>query len=449
MTPTHPAALAGPIPITADSEPFRGNNAQPIPGPGLPPAPLADAGYVEEEYVVAGEVDGVPYRTSVLVRKPTDPRAFSGVVLVETIHAAGAVPLSAHHIALASEGHGYAAVASQKVALDQHLKPSNPDRYASLDIPDPSGATAGPGMTRGATAESMAAHMRDLERMAPVSNAILSQVGALLKRDPPAGPFGDLAVTHLIMGGSSQTGSTTLGYIRSAHAGARTPDGSPVYDGYYPTLAGGTEPVSGGDAAVVHALGEGDIMGGRPLGYRRPDGDAPDDRFRLYEIVAASHVPTRGVEAAGEIFPLLADVDSGEDQLSQFPAAMPYMAALHNLIEWVTVGIAPPRADRIETDANGEIVRDEYGNACGGVRLSYVDVPVATYVASTPGATMFERMIGRQIPLTADQLAALYSSHDEYVAKVRASVERLVRERWIFPADGDEIVAEADAAAVP
>ena len=174
-----------------------------------------------------------------------------------------------------------------------------------------------------------------------------------------------MKVTHLIMGGSSQTGGTTLGYIRSAHAGARMADGSPVFDGYFPTLAGGTEPVSGGDAAVVHALGEGDIMGGRPIGYRRPDSDEPDDRFRLFEIVAASHVPTRGYESAAEIFPLLADADPASGELSQFPAAMPYMAAMHNLIEWVTEGTAPPKADRIETDANGEIVRDRVRQRSG------------------------------------------------------------------------------------
>ena len=449
MATTPPAKLAGPIPITEDSAPFHGTNAQPIPGPGLPPLPLAEAGYVEEEYLVSGEAEGVSYRTSVLVRKPGDPEAFSGVVLVETIHAAGAVPLSAQHIALASEGHGYAMVASQKVALDQHVKPSNPTRYASLDISDPSGATAGPGMIAGATAESMAAHMRDLERMAPVSNAILSQVGALLKSDPPASPFGDMKVTHLIMGGSSQTGGTTLGYIRDAHAGARMPDGSPVFDGYFPTLAGGTEPVSGGDAAVVHALGEGDIMGGRPTGYRRPDSDDPDDRYRLYEIVAASHVPTRGYESAADIFPTLADADPASGQLSQFPAAMPYMVAMHNLIEWVKQGTAPPKADRIETDANGEIVRDEYGNARGGVRLSYVDVPFATYIASSSGDTMFQRMIGVEVPLSKEQLAARYPTHDDYVGKVKESVEGLVRDRWIFPEHGKEILAEAEAAAIP
>ena len=339
---TTPSELEGPIPITADSGAFHGTNAQPIPGPGLPPLPLAEAGYVEEEYFVSGQAEGVTYRTSLLVRKPADPTAFSGVVLVETVHAAGAVPFSAHHIALASEGHGYAMVGSQKVALDAHVKPSNPTRYASLDISDPSGATAGPGMTAGATAESMAAHMRDLERMAPISNAILSQVGALLKRDPPAGPFGDLQVTHLIMGGSSQTGATTLAYIRNAHAEARMPDGSPVFDGYYPSLAGGTEPVSGGDAAVVHALGEGDIMGGpHPPQYRRPDGDEPDDRYRLFEIVAASHVPTRGVESAAEIFPLLAD---GDQVSTSQPPSPPYplYAPDAKRYEGATTGTGPP-----------------------------------------------------------------------------------------------------------
>jgi hypothetical protein len=207
--------------------------------------------------------------------------------------------------------------------------------------------------------------------------------------------------------------------------------------------------VPGVDAAVIHALGEGDMMGGRPLGYRRPDSDAPDDRYRLYEIVAASHVPTRGYASPGEIFPTLVDIDAGDNHLSQFPAAMPYMTAVANLIEWVTQGTPPPKANRIETDAKGEIVRDQFGNARGGVRLSYVDVPFATYIASTSGDTMFQRMIGYEVPFSKERLAALYPTHDEYVEKVKASVEQSVRDRWIAPEQGEEIVAEAEAAAIP
>ena len=39
--------------------------------------------------------------------------------------------------------------------------------------------------------------------------------------------------------------------------------------------------------------------------------------------------------------------------------------------------------------------------------------------------------------------------NDDYVAKVTQSVETLVRERWIFPEDGAEILAEAETAAIP
>ena len=83
------------------------------------------------------------------------------------------------------------------------------------------------------------------------------------------------------------------------------------------------------------------------------------------------------------------------------------------------------------------------------MRLSYVDVPFATYIASSPGDTMFQRMIGLEVPFATEQLTALYPTHDDYVAKVKESVAGLVRDRWIFPEHGDEILAEAEAAAIP
>ena len=369
-------------------------------------------------------------------------------MIVETLHAAGAVPMVAHHMALVSEGHGYTMVASQRAPLENHVKPSDPTRYASLDIPllesTQSGGVDGP-----ESDSPMAAQQRELERQEPVSNAILSQVGALLKDNSPDGPFARMEVTYLVMGGSSQTGGTTLRYIRDAHATARRPDGSAIYDGYFPALAGGTDPVGRRDVPVIHALGEGDMMGGRPLGYRRPNSDDPDDRFRLYEFVGVSHVPTRGVSTAAQIFPLLADASNPDDQLSQFPSAMFYFAALHNLIEWVTKGIAAPRSALIEVDADGHIVRDEHGNARGGVRLSYIDVPFATFIARSPGGDMYRGMIGQQIPFSRETLAALYPSHEEYVAKVRQCLQSLTDDRWIFPQDAAELLAEAEAAAIP
>jgi hypothetical protein len=447
MSGTPASKFEGPVAVTADSAPFHGVGTQPIPGPGLPPLPLAAAGYVQEEYFVSGEYEGCPYRTSLLVRKPQRPSAFSGVVIVETLHAAGAVPMAAHHMALVSEGHGYAMVASQKAALDTHVKPSDATRYASLDVP--SAQSADGGEQTGDSANPMAAHLLELERQEPVSNAILSQVGALLKDNAPNGPFAGMEVLYLVMGGSSQTGATTLRFIRDAHATARRADGSAIYDGYFPALAGGMEPVGRCGVPVIHALGEGDMMGGRPLGYRRENSDDPGDRFRLYEFVGVSHVPTRGVKSAAEIFPLLADASDPNDQLSQFPSAMFYFAALHNLIEWVTKAIPAPRAEGIDVDANAEITRDEHGNARGGVRLSYIDVPFATFIARSSGGDMYRGMIGQQIPISKDKLATLYPTHDDYVTKVQRCLRSLEDDRWLFAQDAAELLAEAEAAPIP
>ena len=66
-----------------------------------------------------------------------------------------------------------------------------------------------------------------------------------------------------------------------------------------------------------------------------------------------------------------------------------YDVALDALDGWARRGVAPGKAARIETrlDAAGgfTVVFDELGNARGGLRTTYVDVPVAKYVASSPG----------------------------------------------------------------
>ena len=92
-------------------------------------------GYVEEEWFANGDVDGHPYATSVFVRRPPDKSRFSGVVVVEPLHAMSAAPIWIYTSAyMMRSGHGWAAVCSQKSALDAWVKPFDADRYASLEI---------------------------------------------------------------------------------------------------------------------------------------------------------------------------------------------------------------------------------------------------------------------------------------------------------------------------
>lgn len=437
VTPAPPdiADISRPVPVTPQSgEPFRGTNEQPVPGPGLPLPVLVPFGYVEEEYFVSGTVRGKPYRTSLLVRKPKDAKRFSGLVAVETVHAAGAVPLWGRRALWMSGGHGYVAVASQRVALETQVKKVNPARYASLDIPEiekmvpwASGALVGGPQDK-------------------FSQAIMTQVGALLKSNQKDGPFAGMHVKYLLMGGGSQTGATTIRYIQEAHAAARMPGSKPIYDGYAVHGAFSDKPIIGGDAVVEHTVTEGDMMFFPDMGqkiFNRPDSDAPDDRYRHYQIPGAAHVSTRGATDPKTVFPTLAGTIGPKDQLSQFPLNPIYEMATRHLVEWVMKGTVPPKAPRIEVK-DGAIVRDEHGNAKGGVRSPYVDMPTVRYIASRPATrTNFSAsLIGLQEPLSVEQLRAHYKTREAYLAHFNQGIDKMIGARWIDASDGIKLKAE-------
>lgn len=421
--------VSGPVATTSESgESYRGSNEQPVPGPGLPMPDLEKVGYVQEEFVVSGAVDGKPYRTSLLVRRPKDLKRFSGLVGVETIHAGGAIPFwGVGREVWAAGGHGWVAVASQRAALENRVKPFNPGRYSALYIPE---APAG--------ASSMAASPQDA-----ISQAIMTQVGLLLKSNRKTGPFAGSKVRHLLMGGSSQTGGTTLRYIQQSHAAARLPNGKPIYDGYMPMEAFSATRIEGGDAAVIHAVGEGDFGLFRANDPKarfatREDADAPRDRFREYHFAGASHVPTRGRAATGQ---------PGEFP-SQFPTQPFYKMALLHLIDWVTKGTVPPRGARLEQTAEGVMQRDEHGNVKGGIRSPWVDVPSARIIAAAPvgpGQPNSRAQQGLQENFSATKLVQLYGTRENYLSRFNAGIDVLVAGRWITAIDGAKYKAEEAA----
>jgi hypothetical protein len=102
---------------------------------------------------------------------------------------------------------------------------------------------------------------------------------------------------------------------------------------------------------------------------------------------------------------------------------------------------------------------DADGNDLGGIRLPDVAVPLATYTGwnfrSQPPTTELVNLTGSFIPLPvtrADREQAKdprmsiqerYASKDDYLAKVKASADGLVKERYVLPQDVDLIVAHA------
>src|ERR1044072_5099424 len=125
------------------------------------------------------------------------------------------------------------------------------------------------------------------------------------------------------------------------------------------------------------------------------------------------------------------DPDPCKAPVTRFPVGAMMAMGLHHVIEWADKGTLPPRAERIVVE-NGAIALDANGNARGGVRNTYVDVPVAKYSVPNsadpkPGTRddFYCGIAGIEIPLAADRLHALHTNAATYRRKVEQRLAEL------------------------
>lgn len=447
--------------VTAASvyRPTSDDGSQPfLPGMGHQ-GRLDDFNYAEAEWFAAGEEEGRPYITTVLVRLPRDPKRFSGTVVVEPLHFFPIAPIFSYTSEyIMRSGHGWACIASQRTSVEIHVKPFNPQRYGQLHIEaeplPPEAAYLDLGTL---PTDPSQAHLwwQHLPRQNRASHEILAQVGAAIKG--MAGPFAGLNVSFVALAGHSGTGYLLSKYIREGHDSLRLVDGSSVYDGYFPS-GWPTSAFGPCDVPIVQVVTQGDYSSDnttffRPgfdgLAYRRPDSDDPQDRFRLYELASVAHTstqypPINDVEFLKQIQGD-AMVEAGM-QMSGLPFNQLYQMTLNHLVRWVADGIAPPVADRLEMGNDGWFVSDEHGNSIGGVRPVHLDVHRATYVANTtlsngkPGFASF----GFERPFDEAKMRRLYKGKSDYIEKFNFRLDELISEGWFLPDDAVEFRTQAE-----
>ena len=472
--------VSGPIAVTKGSVPFA----------HVWNIDLAKAGYVEEEFLMSGRSNvydydenkkvivrtpDAPYTTRLLVRRPANPQKFSGNVIVEIINMSRGWDLDVlwqmQHEHILRNGDAYVGVTGKPNAV-KALKKFDPVRYAPLTWANPLP------LSDPRNCESVAADSSRETENGLVWD-VFSQTGALLKSAVPNRPLAGLPVKYVFGVGYSQTGSFMRTYINTVHPLANLENGKPVFDGYLVGAAGGPGPINqcapritAGDprygvpphnVPVIVVMTNTDYLGG--YATRRPDSDEPGDRFRLYEIAGASH----GYTYPATFEPSVADIQkAGFNNRytyncapprvgSDFPSHYIYNTALAHLDRWARNGTTPPHAQLISVtkpgtpDAATEL--DQFGNAVGGVRTPYVDVPTATYFPRMGGPS------GQEPPPSEcgmsktlfdhAKLKSLYPTHKDYVTKVSRDADRLVKEGWLLPADAQQIKRDAAAASVP
>jgi alpha/beta hydrolase family protein len=128
--------------------------------------------------------------------------------------------------------------------------------------------------------------------------------------------------------------------------------------------------------------------------------------------------------------------------------------AFNNLARWIAKGVAPPHASRIQLEADGTTVkRDTHGNALGGVRSVFVDVPTASIMPTSlaPGGVVKNpcAYAGYQLDFSPVQLQQLYRTHRGYVQRVTKDTGTLVRERFLLPESARKAVAAARRSNIP
>jgi hypothetical protein len=493
--------VTGPLSVSATSYPFGAADHT------LVPEDLSKVGYVEDEYLVSGKANvytwpapgpaivrtpDAPYTTRILVRRPAKASHFSGNVVVELLNPSNRFDLNIGwamaHRQMVRNGDAWVGITGKPIDV-LALKKFDPVRYGSLSFANPL-ALDDPGNCQNPVTSVDPAPFRSRATEDGLVWDIYSQVGALVRSRDRANPLGyggsqherrdghgrhEATVEHVYGFGYSQTGGDLYDYINAIHPlDLQRNGGHPIYDGYIVAVAGGRfvgivpinqcePPPTVGDprlqfsnvgVPIIHVMSQSDYIGG--IAARRPDSDAPADRFRHYEMAGAGHAtpdelnfaaaPADIIKAGVDVPPM----DCNEGPRSRFPSRIFFDAVLRNLDQWVRDGIRPPHADPI-TVVNGAGVLDEFGNVEGGLRSPYLDVPTSTWFGSSTSSTgaAFCGIAGHEVPFDAARLQQLYPTHGAYVRAVVKDTAGLVAGRYITGYDGLDLIREAAAANVP
>ena len=463
------------LPITSSSYPFASAEKH---------GALTEYGYVEREYLFSGtanvyrndgagnalvEYPDVPYTNRMVVRCPADPRAFSGHVVVEILNASGKFDIERMWILsqryFMNHGAAYVGITSKPDVFDALVR-YDEERYGAISWPNPR-----PQEERMQPTPGLSFVKPDQET--GLFWDILTDTARLLRTKEEKNPLAGYGVKYLTLTGWSQSSASLVRYVNSFAYREDVAKDGPIFDGYF--SAGGvysmTVPVNQQEYGwpknsadtVVRRMDQPYVIvqtqseNGSFCSNRVPrfDSDVPGNLCRLYEIPGATHDNLPGLVEYYKNDPKLND--SGihpsyhgvHDYPNDFPYDYPMNAAFHQLFRWIEDGAAPIHAPRLELDAKGDALTDAFGNARGGVRTAFVDVPTCRYLPwsreERKGEVTVSPMFGHMEPFSSALLTELYGSLAGYEEKVREATERHVRQGYVLREEAERLIAQAVA----
>ena len=495
-----PCGQAAPCPSVTLESPGPWAEGDPAGEISLPASWQTGAGYLLDEFFVSGHANvfnynqaeaeigehpgdnlvvrlvDMPYKTRILVAYPEHKERFSGVVIIELMHAtSGSDKMSVWATAaefFRREGFVYIGITVSGDQAVAYLKsgcggelPACGERYAGLSLDD---------------------NGLEFEIVSQLASALRSGIP-----DQSPLPIDFNPVDMIFVTGYSQDAAPAVitlsnqfhqaaidGYFPQGYAlgrpiggkysNLRGVTGDPQFcdqpgSSPYPDCIGSLaadEALIRNNLPVPVYLGmtEHDVVYHAGFANRQPDIDVnPHASFRLIEVPGSGHVPSTLGEL--EIAPgyRRADLCVHQPGFNNTPvsAVDVYNAYWRAMILQVREGRIPPKAPRIETDQLGGIVRDELGNALGGLRMPEFQFPRASYFQpynvakpacsdeitteclpteiARSGGYCF--VMSSLAPFTAEELAGIYPDRERYIAEYTQYTLQLVAQGFLLEED--------------
>ncbi len=428
---------------------------------------LAAFGYAEAEYFLDGTAtryrlapgtepgrDGhwaaesagqAPFRTRMLVYRPTDPARFNGmVVLIWNNVSLGYDLFSGESLELFEGGYGVVCLTTQTVGIaglppePQGLAAWDPERYGSLSI------------------------LSD-----DYSYDIFTQAAGAVGRErsrQPVDPMGGLPVRWVVGHGGSQSAGRLGAYVNAIQPLTR------AFDGFILTVYFGMpSALEDGDAVVnIYALADtqpGELLRGSTLlrddlsvpvfvvnseleaiscyAVRQPD----TSTFRYWESAGTCHVSAQAQHDR--------QAKIGRDgvralpiapEINRIPMVPLYDAAFQHMQRWLRDGTPPPSQPKVAFSGDPPaVVRDEHGIARGGIRLPQAEVPLAQNSAIPLTDDIFAYLGGSSHAFSREKIQRLYGDKASFLAQFAAATERAVAAGVLLPRDAEPLLREAEA----
>jgi hypothetical protein len=420
---------------------------------------LAASGYVEEEFFASGSATAfkatsapsngkwsiasttsAPYRTRILVRRPTDPAHFNGTVVVEWMNVSSgesAPDWDYLNPELMRDGYAYVAVSAQSLGVDGGT---------------PILGSATPGGSGGLVGEAPARYGSLHHPGDQYALDMFAQVGkSLHTAKEPA--LGGLHPDHVVAVGESQSA-----FYLTTFADALQPQ-THTFAGIFIHSRGGTGAALNGASITSDQGAKGlqirtdlnvpvfmfetqtDLV---ELGYaaaRQPN----TNQIRTWEVAGTAHADAYLVGPAAGLLGCTAPINDG-------PQHVVVQAAFAAFRNWVDHGTPPPSPPpfRLESTDPVAVALDHHGNVIGGVRTPAVDVPVSTLSgAAPPGSNEICQFFGSTTPFDQKTLASAYGDKTSFLASYRASLDKAIAGRFVLSADRTALLARAEQVQFP